>query len=713
MPKTLSGSAWAPWLFIAASFSLGASLAGTSGPEPTAGNVTSERALHVDSDPGNWLLHGRDFNEQFFSPLRQIDQKSVKHLGVAWYSDVSSPTGIVSQPLMVDGVVYFTSMYSIVTALDAGNGRALWHFAPPNIKLAQRLGTNPVAVWNFGTNRGLAIWEGKVYVTTGDCRLIALDARDGRELWEVQSCDTAKGYGISGAPRVGAGKVFIGNSGSDNGARGYVSAYDAVTGKQIWRFYTIPAKADGKFESEFQALMAHTWDEDAWNFGGGVVYDSMTYDPESDRLYVGTDCGSPLDTSKRNPSGGDQLFECAIVALDASTGSYVWHYTTTPNYSWDYDAVMSITLANLTIEGKQRKVLMQAPKNGFFFVLDRETGRFISAKNYTKVNWATGFDEHGRPIYSDAGKYWEKKDGAAEVFPSDVGGHTLQPMSFSPDTGLAYIPTCEFGTMFRASKAAGGSFGGVEMDVFPYETPADPSVPKVLGRLVAWNPVTQTMRWDYPYSTPCNGGTLSTAGGLVFQADTYGRARAFAADSGSVLWSTALNSAVQSAPITYSYHGEQYVLFLTGFGGAGRSIWPAFADAGPSRVVALKLGGKKRIPEYNAPPLPKPANADTAPPESAAAGQEIYQSNYCFMCHGNRARVPPANGRYPDLRRISKETYDSWLSIVMGGMRSEGGMFSFADVLSEKEALALRDFVVHKAWTDYNAQEIARKGASK
>jgi quinohemoprotein ethanol dehydrogenase len=672
------------------------------------GNVTQERALRADSEPGNWLLHGRTFNEQFFSPLRQIDHKSVARLGVAWYKDIPAPTGMGSQPLMVDGVVYFTGMYSTVYALNAASGKELWQFMPPNLKIAQRSKTNPVAVWAFGINRGLAIWQGNVYITTGDCRLIAINAKSGVELWEVQTCDVSKGYGITGAPRVAAGKVFVGTSGSDNGARGYVSAYDATSSKQLWRFYTIPAKVDGKFESEFQALMAHTWDEGAWNFGGGVVYDSMTYDPEFNRLYIGTDCGSPNDASKRNPSGGDQLFECAIVALDADTGHYIWHYSVNPNFWWDYDAVMSIVTADLTIDGKTRKVLMQAPKNGFFFVLDRETGAFISAKNYVHVNWAEGYTKAGRPILADGGKYWEKADGAALVFPSDVGAHTLQPMSFSPNTGLAYIPTCEFGTVFHRDPPGEKSTYG-QLDVFTFESPNDPSVPKELGRLVAWDPVAQALKWQFSYSTPCNGGLLSTAGGLVFQGDDYGKVRAFDDENGKVLWSAAINSAVQAAPITYTDNGEQYVLYVAGFGGAGRSIWPAFASAGPSRVVAFKLGAKVKIPGFHDLLLPKPTIADTASPEQTAYGESIFQSNYCFMCHGNRARVPAGNSRYPDLRRMSKDTYNNWLSIVLGGVRSEAGMFSFSDVLDEKQALALRDYVVHKAWVDYYAQEASRK----
>ena len=669
-------------------------------------DVTQARALAADSEPGNWLLHGRTFSEQFFSPLRNINSRNVRRLGVAWYADVGSPAGLVGQPLMVDGVVYFTGLYSIVTALDAGSGKQLWTFVPPNIKLTPKAGANPLSVWNLGTNRGLALWEGRVYISTGDCRLIAIDATAGREDWEVQTCDTTKGYAISGAPRVAAGKVFIGNSGSDNGARGYVTAYDSKTGKQLWRFYTIPAKVDGKFENELMALAARTWDEGAWENGGGVVWDSMTYDPEFNRLYIGTSCGGPLDARKRNPSGGDQLFMCAIVALNADTGRYVWHYSANPNFWWDYDAVMTMTLADLTIDGQVRKVLMQAPKNGFFFVLDRETGRFLSAKNYTKVTWAKGYDQSGRPMLAEEGKYWEQKDGAATVYPSDQGSHSFQPMSFSPMTGLAYIPTCEFGSIFRASGA--GAFGGVEVNIFPFEA-RDPDVPKVLGRLVAWDPITQSLKWEFSYSSPCNGGVLSTAGDLVFQGDNYGNARAFAAGDGNLLWSTTLSSAIQSAPITYLYRGEQYVLFLTGLGGGSRSIFANYASRGPSRVVALKLGGKLRIPEFHEPAMPRPAVADTASAESVANGEHTYGSMWCITCHGERLQVPSVS-MYPDLRRMSKETFDNWLGIVLGGSRSEHGMLSFADVLDEKQALAIRDYVVHRAWTDYNAQQQAVPG---
>jgi len=665
--------------------------------EMAPANVSQARALAADREPGNWMLHGRTFSEQFFSPLRQINTNTVRHLGVAWYVDVPSPVGLVSQPLMVDGVVYFTGLYSAVTALDASTGKQLWTFTPSHIKLTPKQGANPLSIWNLGTNRGPALWEGRVYISTGDCRLIAIDARSGRENWEVETCDTSKGYAISGAPRVAAGKVFIGNSGSDNGVRGYVTAYDAKTGKQLWRFYTIPADVNGKFENQLMALVAHTWDWGTWKNGGGVVWD----DPDLNRLYIGTSCGSPVIARRRNPGGGEQWFMCSIVALDADTGHYLWHFSANPNFSWDYDATMTISLATVKIDGRVRRVLMQAPKNGFFFVIDRETGEFISARNYAKVNWATGYTRYGRPIFADGAEYWRRNGGTGMVFPSDAGSHSFEPMSFDPQTGLAYIPTCDFGSIF--SDTGSGAFGGTEVIIFPYER-GDPNVPKVLGRLVAWDPVKQSMRWQFSYPTPCNGGVLSTGGDLVFQGDNNGIARAFSARDGRLLWTGNLESAVQSAPITYTDRGEQYVLFEVGVGAGTRTISSQFASPGPARVVALKLGGHGVIPVARIVPLSEPSIPDRASANSVAEGKTVYSSMWCVVCHGERSAVPLAPGLYPDLRRISVDTYRSWQSIVRGGSKSEYGMLSYADVLSAKQSLEIRDYVVHQAWVDYRAQ---------
>lgn len=672
------------------------------------GNVNQPRALAADDEPGNWLLHGRTFGDQFFSPLQIINKSNVTKLGVGWYADANSAAGLVSQPLMVDGVVYFSGMYSSVTALDAGSGKTIWNYFPDNLKLSQKI-TNRLAVWAFDINRGIAVWEGRVYVGTGDCRLIAIDARTGSKVWETQVCDVTKGYAITGAPRAAHGKIFIGTSGSDNDVRGYIAAFDAATGAQVWRFYTVPAAENGKFESDFMALVARTWDDGKWKIGGAAVWNSITYDPEFNRLYFGTSCVGPLNPKVRNPSGGDELFQCAIVALDADTGQYIWHYSLNPNFGWDYDATMPIVLAEIVIDGKNRKVVMQAPKNGFFFVLDRATGRYISAKNYTTVNWAKGYDAAGRPIFAQDAKYWEKPDGTAIVFPSDVGSHSVQPMSFSPKTGLVYIPTCEFGSKFKVTPD-GGAFGGIEVDIMNYK-PGAPNTPKVLGRLVAWNPATQTEKWSYSYSSPCNGGVMSTASGLVFQGDNYGVARAFDAESGQLLWSGSLGSSIQSAPITYTYHGDQYVLFLTGFGGAGRQMWPEFANAGPSRIVALKLGGNLTIPAFTAIPLAKPAIADTAfekAPEEVALGEHLFQTRWCVLCHGMHARVPAGDSRFPDLRRMDRETYDDFESIVLGGKLSEAGMYSYKDLLTEREALAIRDYIIHQATIDFDFQEAAK-----
>lgn len=488
------------------------------------GHVNQERALQADKEPGNWLLLGRDFKSQHYSPLKQVHGKNISKLKPAWTADVFSLDGLVATPIVVDGVIYISASFARVYAYDASSGKKIWEF-DPQVKRDDSL----MSSWGVRVNRGVSVWNGKVYVGTGDCRLIAIDAATGSKVWETPACDPKKDYAITGAPRVANNLVFIGSGGSDYGARGFVAAFDSETGKEVWRFWTVPGDPAKGFENEQMAMAAKTWSGEApWKNGGGAVWEAMTYDPEFNQLIIGVAGGVPWDPNVRSPGGGDNLFLCSLVALDADTGAYKWHYQTVPRDAWDYDATMHIMLADLEINGKPRKVLMQAPKNGFFYVLDREDGVLISAKDYVKVNWAEKIDlKSGRPVELAGARYYEQKSGEALVYPNIYGGHSWQPMSYNPGTGLVYIPAMDFPTRFSMDSEA--LMGGVYIDLYGYD-PHDPGRPADIGKLIAWDPQTQTERWSIDYPYPFNGGVLSTAGDLVFQGTTTGEFRAYNAE---------------------------------------------------------------------------------------------------------------------------------------------------------------------------------------
>ncbi len=406
---------------------------------PAAASVNSARLIAADAEPGQWMSTGRTYGEQHYSPLAQISHDNIASLGLAWYADFNIPRGQESTPLVVDGVIYVTTAWSNVRAFDAASGAPLWEF---DAQVPREWGVRACC---DVVNRGAALWNGKVYVGTIDGRLIALDAASGSKLWESDtliSRDAA--YSITGAPRVVKGKVIIGNGGAEYGVRGYVSAFDAETGALDWRFYTVPGNPALGFENDAMAMAAETWSGEWWTLGGGgTVWDSMAYDPELDLLYIGTGNGSPWNQALRSPGGGDNLFLSSIVALDPDDGSYVWHYQTTPGETWDYTATQPIMVATLPLDGGERKVVMQAPKNGFFYVLDAATGAFISAQPFANVNWAFGIDQAtGRPIENPAARF-DRTGKAFAVQPAPSGAHNWQPMAFHPGTGLVYLSSSD------------------------------------------------------------------------------------------------------------------------------------------------------------------------------------------------------------------------------------------------------------------------------
>tara|TARA_A100001391_G_scaffold95213_2_gene63076 strand:+ start:17412 stop:19535 length:2124 start_codon:yes stop_codon:yes gene_type:complete len=694
-------------LRAAAGAALAIALAGCSATDDEGG-VTTEMLLNAASDSSEWLTYGRDYSEQRYSPLDQINLESVKDLGLAWHADMDTARGQEATPLVIDGNIYITTAWSKVKAYNATTGEPLWDYDP------QVPGETAVKACCDVVNRGLAAFGDKLYLGTLDGRLIALDRKTGAEVWSTVTVDQSKPYTITGAPIVVGGKVIIGNGGAEYGVRGYITAYDAESGEEDWRFYVVPGGPEEEgTEPEYLAKARETWNGEWWKFGGGgTVWDSMAYDPELDLLYIGTGNGSPWNQAYRSPGGGDNLYLSSIVALRPETGEYVWHYQTTPGETWDFTATQHIMLANLDIDGRKRKVLMQAPKNGFFYVIDRETGELISADNYVPQNWATGFDmATGRPIevpearYGDTGKPFVSTPGAG-------GGHSWHPMAFSPSQGLVYIPAIEAAfpyfpeTDWKADAHRGFNVG---VDQAAGGLPAIESVREATaastkGALIAWDPVTQTERWRVQYPGPWNGGLLATGGGLVFQGTAAGYVKAYDAADGSEKWSFPAQTGVIAPPITYEIDGEQYVAVMAGWGG----IWPLAPGgivnetSGPvpniSRLLVFKLGGTDTLPD--APPLvrrPLDPPAFTGDPAELTQGTYDY-GRYCGTCHGDAV---VGSTVLPDLRRSPVlNSAESWQAIVHGGALQQNGMASFADSLSPERIEGIRQYVIFRANQD-------------
>lgn len=595
--------------------------------------------------------------------------------------------------------MYTTGSWSIVYALDAKTGELLWSYDP------EVPGETAGKVCCDVVNRGVAVWEGKVFVGSLDGRLIAIDAASGAKAWEVTTVDQSKNYSITGAPRVVNGRVIIGNGGADMGiVRGYVTAYDAHTGEQVWRFYTVPGNPAEGFENDAMEMAAKTWTGEWWEHGGGgTVWDSMAYDPDLNLLYIGVGNGAPWNQRIRSPQGGDNLFLSSIVALDADTGEYRWHYQTTPGEVWDYTATQHIVLAELELDGAVRKVLMQAPKNGFFYVLDRETGAFISAEPYVPITWATHVDPvTGRPVETEFARY--PGEDPVLVEPGPGGGHNWHPMSYSPDTGLVYIPTLPSAFPYENIKPEnlrpGAVVMGVEYDAFaPPEDVADADLPNFPpGFLSAWDPVVQKERWRVPHAGTWNSGLLSTAGNLVFQGTSHGDFVAFNATNGEMLWTTPAQTAIMAAPITYSVDGTQYVAVMVGWGGVlgvhASPFMNGYAVQNRSRVLVYRLGGTGNLPtpgEVAERDLAPPAQTGT--PEMVKEGRVLFH-RFCQFCHGGGA---VSGTLIPDLRFSTPETHEIWPEIVFKGALKEGGMPSFEGLMTDAELEMVRAYVLDRA----------------
>jgi quinohemoprotein ethanol dehydrogenase len=631
------------------------------------------------------LTHGLTYAEQRFSPLDQINEHTVAKLSLAWSFDTGTDRGLEATPLAVDGVLYFTGSWSIVFAVDARTGKLLWKW-DPKVDQAEYGAKACCDV----VNRGVAVYRGKVYVGVLDGRLTALAAKNGSVVWEVLTVDRSKPYIITGAPRIVKGQVIIGNSGADMGVRGYVSAYDANTGVLRWRFYTVPGDPAKPFESDAMAKAAATWKGRWWEVGGGgTVWDAMAFDPDLNLLYVGTGNGSPWNRHIRSPGGGDNLYLASILALNPDDGQLVWYYQTTPGETWDYTATQHIVLADLELGGRTRQVLMQAPKNGFFYVLDRRTGELISAASIVRQTWTTGIDlKTGRPREAPGADY---RDRPAHIRPGTLGAHNWQPMSYNPRTGLMYIPAQEniryfeqdrhfvyqpnMATMMSGTYPAAG--------ILPEKVPLSRLKERTYaGNLLAWDPVAQRERWRVSYPNHWNGGTLSTAGNLVLQGTAAGTLAVYRATDGQKLWERWVGASVMAPPVTYLVNGVQQISILVGFGGGfGRGA------RHPGKLLTFALGGTAPLPDRPAPERVR-AIAQPASAATIARGGALFEM-YCARCHGGGTTLK-------DLRYSAEGVFSIYPDIVLKGIMVDAGMRSFGSVLDEGDVAAIRAWVVNE-----------------
>jgi quinohemoprotein ethanol dehydrogenase len=659
--------------------------------EAPAAKVDQAFIRQNEAQTKEWPTIGLDYAETRHSKLKQLDDANVKDLGLVWWYDLESTRGVEATPLVVDGVMFVSASWSIVHAIDARTGKRLWVYDP---KVPREIGYKGCC---DVVNRGVAVHKGKVYVGAYDGRLIAIDAATGKLVWETDTViDHSRSYTITGAPRVIKGNVVIGNGGAEYGVRGYVTAYDAESGLQKWRWFIVPGDPSKPFEDESMEKAAKTWDPAGkyWEVGGGgTAWDNMSFDPDLNLIIVGTGNGSPWARSKRSPAGGDNLYLSSLVALNADTGKYVWHYQETPGDNWDYTATQSIILADLQIRGQQRKVILHAPKNGFFFVIDRTNGQFISANNFVDVNWATGYDLNGRPNEIPEARESEKP---RDSIPGPYGAHNWHPMSFNPQTGLAYLPAQNIPLTLVDDKswklgvnAPGAPSSGLGWNTATFIN-AQPPESKPFGRLIAWDPVQQKEVWRQEHVSPWNGGTLTTAGNLVFQGSADGRFVAYNAKTGAKLWEAATGTGIVAAPASYEIDGRQFVSVAVGWGGVYGMASRATERKGPGTVYTFALGGAAKAPEFATSEhvLLKDVKYD---PAQVKDGLLLYVSN-CVLCHGVPG-VSGVGGNVPNLGYSTTSTISDLEKFVFQGPHTKAGMPDFTGKLKSEEIEKIKAFV--------------------
>lgn len=650
----------------------------------------------------NWTATGGSADETGFSQLEQISTANIGQLGLAWSLDLPGEVTLEATPLAVDGTIFFSGSYAAVYAVDGVTGKLLWKYDPETWK------HNPMKMhFSFGANRGVAYEDGRVFVAALDGRLIALDAKTGKELWVAQSIPEGALNISTGAPRTMNGKVIIGNGGADFGARGFVTAFDSATGKQLWRFYTTPGTTEQNKGDAAMEAAAKTWGADFTKHGGGggTVWNGITFDEKANRVYIGAGNAGAYDPNVRDPgSKGDNLYTSSIVALDATTGKYIWHYQANPRDSWDYKSTPNMLMATLKIDGKDRDVLLHAPTNGFFYVLDRNTGKLVNEPGKTTViTWAKGIDmKTGRPIEEPNIRY---ETGLTEIWPGAIGGHNWQAMTYSPKTGLVYIPVHQIGTRFSRQNVGDNGFNVMGLSVEQFKgKPGDGK-----GSLVAWDPVAQKQVWKVQHEELWNGGTLATAGDLVFQGTADGWFSAYNAKTGERVWKFNAGLGIISAPMSFSVGGKQYVSVLVGYGGTSAAYgdlmnvgWKYGAQ--PRRLLTFALDGKATL-EPSAPPdkvihaLDDPAiKLDE---KAIAAGRAL--SVQCAACHG--VGMSSAGSPGPDLREsaIALDP-ESFKALLKEGPLMERGMPRFE---------ALTDEQINQLWSYIRARAREALGTRK
>ena len=676
----------------------------------------------IQANSKEWLSHGFNYAETRHSPLEQIDRQNVSNLDLFWSFDFETARGMEATPIIHNGVLYVSTGWSHVYAIDARSGQQIWHFdAQVDKSMLVKTCCGPV-------NRGVAIWRAsedaplQVFFGALDGRLISLDAISGEQIWSTQTTPTDGNYSITGAPRIVDGLVIIGNGGAELGVRGFVAAYDAQTGERVWRFYTVPGDPNKPQENSGLDKAVTTWSGNYWyqqGGGGGTVWDSMAYDPELGLLYIGTGNGSPWNRDIRSPGGGDNLYLSSIVALNVKSGEYVWHYQTTPAENWDYTATQHIILADIDWHGETRKVLMQAPKNGFFYTLDRTTGELLAADAYTHVTWASKIDlKSGRPVETEYAKYQE--NGGSILWPAPFGGHNWPPMSYSDKTGLVYIPVQDipgyYSAVDKVTYGVGRWNTGVDLNDNRHPSSwvsAKAMVDALMtGQLVAWDPKLKKRVWEVDHPTSANGGILSTAGGLVFQGATQSNRQgifaAYNAETGDKLWQYQSDSAVLAGPTSYELDGEQYIAVTQGSGGA---VMLAVGDqhkrnqVNRNKLLVFKLGKfnqTKQLEDQGYVNVLALGHEINASEEQIEHGAQVFERN-CAVCHGISAK---GNGVVPDLRYMSEKTHTDFIAIAFGGALSHKGMVGYYKSLNIDDINAIHAYLDTEQQALNNAQEM-------
>ncbi len=666
--------------------------------------ATGHPAFATDPENTDWPLLGNAHEMQHHAALAQINTDTVERLGLAWWVDLPAIKGLVGNPLIKDGRIFQSGAGSVIYANDLRTGELLWTFDP-------RPDPGPgsfLAVYGLNVNRGVALHDDLVIVGTGDCRLVAVDQETGTQRWEAQACDQGNNQTITAAPRVGGGMVFTGNACADSGAsRGHVDAFDAGAGRRLWRFYTVPGDPSKPPESDLYRMAAATWGEDWYDRtrGCGSVWDAMVYDPRSERLYIGVGGPSPLDPTARGANAGDELFTNSVVALDAKTGEYVWHFKQNPGDGWNFEPAVGLMLASLPDVDGERRVVVSVPKDGFVYVLDADTGEFLSGRNYVPANWASGLDEEGRPIYLPGARYWERPDGRAVVSPAGMGAHNFEALAFDPEKHVVFIPAATMPALYQASSGAGGIMDemGVTFDG-EYGSQGHPGW-EAFGELVAWDPVLQTEVWRARHALPMNGGALHTAGGLVFQGLAEGYLVAYDAATGERLWSAPAGGTVRSAPSTVMADGKQYIVVASGnvATSVGATGFTGYSSVPRSRsrprLLAFALDGSAPPPPWaEIPHIPEPPTP-RVDATLASAGKDIFVAYACDACHGHAG---VAVWETLDLRvRLPADV--EYLQAVLDGALATRGMPVVE--LGDDGVQALQAYLINLAWDAHEAQD--------